>query len=273
MAHNRPQRICEHGGNLAAHNRQRDRRIGSVEHFFHIHHLLVRGEVLTVAKVGDELVDLAVEHRLAHHIDSGEEAGNHHHDGEDNDDPFDDFLAAGIHEFMLGKMEVAHHDEGGEGDEEGVDKEEVGGPEGVRKLPCGDAIAGGAERRHQGGGDGHTRHHRKRQILAGSGHDAGQSAEGGDEHIVDGGTRTGQKFRLGIAQRRQQEVEGGSQQADNHHHQQVANRLAQQFHVVDTHRKAHPVDRSHQGGNQHGADDDGGGVDIQSHRSDDDGEA
>ena len=53
-------------------------------------------------------------------------------------------------------MQVAYDDEGGKCDEEGVDEKEIEGSEEITGLSGAETVAGSAERRHQGGGDGHS---------------------------------------------------------------------------------------------------------------------
>ena len=214
---------------------------------------------------------LGVESGLTHHVDGQYDTGYQYDDGEYGDDALDGAVTSGFHILYLGEREESDHHEGGEGDEEGVEEEEVEGPEEILELGGGEAVAGCAERRHQGGGDGHARDDGDGLRLAGCGHDAGQTAEKGDEHVEDSGPSACQQFRLRVAERRDQEVQERGQQTDQHHNAEVLDGLLQQVFIHYAHGETDAVDGSHQGRNQHCADDDGGGVDVQSHRSHDDG--
>ena len=171
------------------------------------------------------------------------------------------------------KTQVLDHHIGCQRNEHRIDDEQVHRSEEIVEPQAGKAVAGRAQRRHQSGGDGN----------AGNGgsllppavlQDAGQTAEKGDEHIIDG--RTGPGFQLrGIdqVQRRDQEKECRCRQGDKDHHQQVLESELEQVQVIGPHRQSQTDDRSHQGGDEHSADDDRRGVHIESHGSDDDGKS
>lgn len=225
-----------------------------------------------MSEVGGEADDAGVEQRLLHHVDGGENAGNGDQYGHEVDGALDEFLTVLVHELVLREMQVSDNQEGGECDEEGVDEEEVEGADEVSELPGGDSVASGAERRHQGGGDGHAGDDGERLRLARRGHDAGESAEGGDQHVEDGGPGSRQQFRLRVAERGEQEVQGGGDQTDADHQSEVACRALEQLHVEGADGEADSVDGPHQRGDEHRADDDGGGVDVEPDGGDEDGE-
>ena len=103
---------------------------------------------------------------------------------------------------------------------------------------------------------------------------ARETAEQGDEYVVDG--RGGARLQLrgiGQRQRRKDEIDRGRQQGDDHHDQQILQGRFQQVHVVGAQREAGADDRPHQRGYEHRADDDGCGIDIEADGSQDDGES
>ena len=75
-----------------------------------------------------------------------------------------------------------------------------------------------------------------------------------------------------MGQRGQQKIECGGGQTDADKDAQVAQRQANQPQILDTGTIADTDDRPHQRRDQHGADDDGGGVDVEADRGDQDGE-
>ena len=84
--------------------------------------------------------------------------------------------------------------------------------------------------------------------------------------------RTRQQFRLRVAERRKNEIDRRCQETDTHHYPQIAKGTLQQLHVERADSQADAVDRTHQRRDQHGADDDRRGVDIQPDGRDNDGE-
>ena len=146
---------------------------------------------------------------------------------------------------------------GGEGDEKGVYAEQAHATEEEMPVPVGNAVAGGAQGRHEGCRYGNSRKHRS-LLLAGHLHYACGSAEQGYHDIEDGRARAGFQLRgVGQLEGRKQEIQGGSGQGDAHHHQQVPCRVAEEFDVVYAARQPYADNRAHKGGYQHGADYDG----------------
>ena len=82
----------------------------------------------------------------------------------------------------------------GEPDEDGIDDVEVEGSDEVVEIHRRDAISCSTERWHEGGGDGDTGDHIP-LILTGTGGDACQTAEGGDQHVVEGRLCAGEELR------------------------------------------------------------------------------
>jgi len=104
--------------------------------------------------------------------------------------------------------------------------------------------------------------------------DACGAAEEGDQQVVD--SRVGACLQLrGI-----HEVEGGHQEVERrrqerhaNHDQQVLARDLKQADIVGAQGETQAENGAHQRRNEHGADDDSRGVDIQPYGCDDDGEA
>ena len=141
------------------------------------------------------------------------------------------------------------------------------------QLPVGQAVTGGAQRRHERRGNGYARKHCA-ALLAAILQDARQAAEQGDKHIVNGGAGAGLKLR-GIHQRqgRYNEKEGGCHQRDEHHHQQVAPGRLEKVQVVGSQRQTGADNRAHERGDQHGADNHRRGVYIEAYRGDNNGKS
>ena len=96
---------------------------------------------------------------------------------------------------------------------------------------------------------------------------AGNAAEEGDEHVVDGRPRARQQLR-GVAepQRRYEEVQARHHYADAHHHHKILEAVLEETRVVGAQAEAEADDGPHHGGYEHGADDDRNGIDIQAYR-------
>ena len=136
--------------------------------------------------VVDKVLHVARQDVFLHYVDRHDGGGNHGHDDDDGDEPF----AAAFHPGReVGVAVEAQHldaDEGGEGYEDGVDEEEVEGSEEVVPLRRGEAVARGAERRHEGRGNGHAGDHLSLALGRQRQHAGGAAAEG-YEHV--GGSR------------------------------------------------------------------------------------
>ena len=203
--------------------------------------------------------------------DGGDDAG----DDDEEQDEVDRGLGQAVlrlsRGFDDGEPEIFHGDESGQGDEDAVDEEEVERTEDDGAFPDGDAVAHGAERRHEGCGDGHASDNAA-LVLARGLDDARQAAEEGDEHVVDGGSGSSQQLRrVGQTQGTEEEEDGRGQNADDDHHAVVLQGVFHQIGVFGAQTQAKAQDGTHHGRDQHGADDDGDGVDVQAHRGDDDG--
>ena len=171
------------------------------------------------------------------------------------------------------EAQVLDHQEGGQGNEDAVDDKEVKGAEEKMHVQVGQPVAGGTQRRHEGGGDGYPGEHCA-ALFAAAFQDAGQAAEKGDNHVVDGGGGAGFQLR-GIHQRkrREDEEERGGRKGNDHHYQEVLGGRFEEVQVVGSQGQAHADDGAHEGRDQHGADDDRRGVDIEPHGSQHDGES
>ena len=109
-------------------------------------------------------------------------------DGAGDDDHHvapNDHSALLVEELLIRILQHPHHDVGGEADEDRIDEIEVEGAEEVAQVARRQAESGRAEGWHEGSGDGHAGDDVTLR-LGGAGHDAGQAAEEGDEHVVDG---------------------------------------------------------------------------------------
>ena len=165
-------------------------------------------------------------------------------------------------------MVFQHPDDhvGRQRDEDRIDEKEVERPEEKPDLPRGKAEARGTKGRDQRRSDRHARDHGRSAILPRLRHDTSQAAEQCDQHVV--GRRHGACQQLAAVRRQGRHQKIGCR-GDNRHdeHQRIiAQRLFEQFEIVDTQREADAHDRPHDGRNEHGADNYGGRIDIQSQR-------
>ncbi len=69
-----------------------------------------------------------------------------------------------------------------------------------------------------------------------------------------------------------EEVERRCEDTDSDHHGEVLERVGNESCIVDAQSHTESHDRSHERRDEHGADDDGNAVDVESDRCDDDGE-
>ena len=180
--------------------------------------------------------------------------------------------------FGAGNVQASHcleaqifdHQVGSQRNEHAVDDEQVQRPKKEMQLPVGQAVTSGAQRWHERRGDGYARKYRS-ALLAAVLQNARQTAEKGDEHIVDGGAGAGLQFR-GIHQRqgRHNEKEGGCHQRDEHHDHQVAPGRLEKVQVIGSQRQTGADNGPHERGNQHGANNHCRGIHIEAHRGNDD---
>lgn len=166
----------------------------------------------------DEEPGVAGEVVVLDHLDGGEHAWDQQ-DEEDHGDPARIALPLPLIVGHGGEVQqVAYRHEGRQGDEYGVDDEKVEGADDEVPVQVRDAVAHRTQRRHEGGGDGHARNHGAALLFAGVLQDAGETAEQGDEYVVEG--RVGARQQLGLVlqlQRREQVEERRSEDADHHH--------------------------------------------------------
>ena len=172
------------------------------------------------------------------------------------------FRAQGVGDGRV--FEVLDPEESRQRDEDAVDDKEVERAADIGPVHR-EAIAHRAERRHQGGRNRYAGKHRS-LALAGVFQDAGQAAEECNQHVVNSGVGAGQQFRRILqAEGAEEEIQGGSQNADAHHNGQVLERIEHQIPVQSAQTKPEAQDGTHHRRNEHRADDDGNGVDIQAH--------
>ena len=143
--------------------------------------------------------------------------------------------------------------------------EQIEGAEKILGLGCGEAIAYGAERRHQGSGDGNTRQHISLAFRP-HGKYSGGSAEKADQNVVDCRRRARQQFAVPLADGRDKEIYGRGQYADQSGYSQIAQRPLDKFEITDSDPEADSDDRAHERRNEHGAYNDGDRVGVKSER-------
>ena len=149
------------------------------------------------------------------------DAGYHH---EGNHDPCDSGTAC-IHALILipDRMEpqIFRCDEHRQGDEYAVDEEEVESAHDIVRVESRDSEAHGAEWGHQGCRDGHAGDHGA-AFPAGVLKHSGDTAENGDQDVVDGRIGTRQKLcRMLKVQRRDEEEHRGGDDAYRHHDAEI----------------------------------------------------
>ena len=168
------------------------------------------------------------------------------------------------------KAQQLYPQEGGHGNKNGVDEKQIESPEKVAPLCCRQAVAGGAERRHEGCGDGHTRDDLP-LALGGQRQHTGGSAEEGNQHVIQSRRSACQQLAARIAQRRDEEVDRRRHHRNQRRHAIVFQRPLQQIEVADANTQSHADDGAHQRRDKHGADDDRRRVDVQPQRRNHDG--
>ena len=167
-------------------------------------------------------------------------------------------------------MHQADTDEGGNGDEDGVDEEQVERSKEIEQVACGQSVTCRTERRHERSGDGDARNDVALTPRAQC-RDACCSAKSGDENVVDGGSSAGKELALCLIDGRNEEIDHGRKHTDECGYGKVAPGLPEKFDVVDADGQSHTNDRPHEWGYKHGTDDDRCGIDIQPQRRNEDG--
>ena len=132
----------------------------------------------------DKAADVAVENALFHDVGGDDGCGNHRHDDHRCDYLAHAAFAFGGEEDLLLEVHQLDATQGGQADEDGVDKEEVKGSKKVHYVACAEAETGRAQRRHQGRGDGHAGDDVALAFGA-EGNDARRAAAEGYQHIVE----------------------------------------------------------------------------------------
>ncbi len=107
---------------------------------------------------------------------------------------------------------------------------------------------------------------RRSAVLPRLGDHPGQAAEQRYQHVVNRGRGPGQQFAAVGRQGRNKEIEGRGDDGHDEHQRQVAQRLLKQLEVVDAQGQPGSHDGTHDGRDEHGADDDGGRIDIEPQR-------
>lgn len=109
---------------------------------------------------------------------------------------------------------------------------QIEGAEKIMGLSCGETIAHGAERRHEGRGDGHTRQHIPLAFRP-NGKYSGSSAEKAYQNVVDCRRRARQQFAVPLAYGRDKEIYSRGQDADQSGYSQIAQRPLDKFEITD----------------------------------------
>ena len=200
-------------------------------------------------------LDATVEVALLDNGHSGEDAG-HYDDGH-----YYTYRAVGPLDLgLIGisynawEAQVLDHNESGKGYEDAVDGEKVERSADEVPVESGYSEAHGAERRHQGGSNGHAGKHRT-LFLAGVLQHSRHSAEGGYKHIVDGRVGSGKQLGLlGELQRRDDEIQGGGKNGDADHHREILQGFLDEGGVIGTQAQTEAQNRAHQRGYEHRTD-------------------
>src|SRR3712207_4072640 len=108
----------------------------------------------------------------------------------------------------------------------------------INQVSRGQSVACCAKGGHQGRGDGHTGYYVS-FLFGGECRHTCQSAQQGDEYVVNGGRGTGQQFRLPFGNGTDQKEDGGGSHAEQGRYQETFQRTLHQFKVVQTHGKPH----------------------------------
>ena len=138
-------------------------------------------------------------------------------------------------------------------------------------VEVGNSVSHCTQRRHQGCRDGDTGDHCT-FLLARQLQDTRYAAKKRNHHVIDGRVGTCEQFgRIVSLQWCHQKIQRRGNERDGKHDAEVLERLHEQFGVVGAEPHTKTDDRTHQRRNQHRANDDGNGVDIQSHTGDNDG--
>ena len=213
-----------------------------------------------------------LEQRDADHVEPDDDTRDEGHQRDDHHQPLDRALADLVDEDLLLVLQKTHHGIGRQRDEHRIDEKEVEGADEKAELPRGQSEARRTEGRDEGRGDGHAGNYGRRAVLPRLRHDARQAAEQGDQHVV--GRRHGARQQLAAVrrERRDEEIDRRGDDGDDEHQRQVAQRLLEQFEIVDAQREADTHDRAHDRRNEHRADDHRGRIDVQAQRGDHRGE-
>ena len=218
----------------------------------------------------DELFHVVFEHALPNDLRRHVDRRQHRDHNNDGDVAIHDRQASLVHKLLGLKLQQAHTQVSGEGDEDGVDEKEVACAEEERPFAHRQPVTRRAERRHEGGGDGHSRNDvafptgRERQ-------DARRAAEKGDQHIVERGRGARQEFRLRLSEWGEQKIERGGEHTDHRGHTIVGQRAFEQLEIGSSHGQPHTDDRAHEGRNEHRADDHRRGIEVQPEAGDENG--
>ena len=202
------------------------------------------------------------EQRHPHHMKSDDNARDEGNQRNGHHQAFDVAFAHLVHKGLFLVLEKTHHGVGRQRDEHRVDEEEVKRADEKLYLPGSQAESRRAEGRNPRRGNRHARDNGRSPILARLCHDSCQTAEHGNQHVV--GRRYGAGQQLAAVRRkgRHEEIDRRSDDCHNEHQRVVAQRLFQQFEIVDAQRKPDTHNRPHNRGNKHGPDNHGGRIDV-----------
>ena len=124
---------------------------------------------------------------------------------------------------------------------------------------------------HQGCGYGSTRNDVALAPCT-QGDDTCSTAAEGYEYIIERGRRACQQLRLCLAERRQEKINSGRQHTDEGCYAEVLACALQQVEIIGADSQPHAHDGAHEWRDKHGTNDDSCRVDVQSQRSNEDGE-
>ena len=109
-------------------------------------------------------------------------------------------------------------------------------------------------------------------VARGDGEDARSAPHKAYQHIVNGGGGARQQLGMLLIDGRDEEIDGRGNHRESGGHEEIAQRPLDEAEIVHAHAEAAADDGPHEGGDEHGADDDGGGVGVEAERGNEDGE-
>ena len=155
--------------------------------------------------------------------------------------------------------------ESGKAYEHGVDEIEIESSQEIKQIAGCQSESGSTEWRHQCCSDSHTRYDIT-FLLCSHSHYTSKTTDQGYEYVIDGRRSTCQQFRLHFIKRSECKIYCGGSDTEHSSYEITLQRALHKFEIVDTDSKSHTHNRPHKRRNQHGTDDYGSRIDIQSER-------